>query len=116
MRFKTIASPLALVAALALSSTAFAQTMVGDQDISDDDLPAVTEHCAMLADADAGMEAGNGDTAADDAVADDTAADDMAADDATAADDSMAADDTAEITVDLEAITLEECQAAGLAM
>ncbi|WEF23271.1 hypothetical protein [Paracoccus sp. S3-43] len=47
MKIKTFTAPLALAAML--GSTAFAQTMVGDQEVSDADLPAVTQHCQTLA-------------------------------------------------------------------
>lgn len=49
MKFKALASPLALMAALALTTTASAQTMVGNQDVSEEDLPYVQEHCDALA-------------------------------------------------------------------
>lgn len=86
MPFKSASSKitLAAAAAFALSSTAMAQTMVGDQEVSEADMPMVEAHCATL----------TGDLAADDTM-DDTATDDLAADDTfddTATDD-MAADD-----------------------
>lgn len=118
MFFKTFASPIALAAAaaLALGSTAYAQTMVGDQEISDTDLPAVTEHCAMLSEAGAADSATTDDMATDDAAADDA----VTADDSAAPDDNMAADgavaEEGEMEIDLDIITLEECRAAGLAM
>lgn len=108
MTLKTLASPiaLALAAGLSLSSVAFAQTMVGNQEVSDADLSAVTEHCATLSE-----ERLAGAEAAQDAVGDDAppSASDSAEDSADAG-----GEMTAEL--DLEAITLEDCRAAGLAM
>lgn len=150
MPFKTASSTIALTAAaaFALSTSAFAQTMVGGQEVSDEELPMVTEHCEMLAGEPAG---GAMDGAATDAPATDgmateggMAADDGAATGGMAGDDAMAdtdaggemdaggpdietgadtatdgtattdmpADDMAGI--DYDAITIEECQAAGL--
>lgn len=144
MPFKTASSTIALTAAaaFALSTSAFAQTMVGGQDIGDEDLPMVTAHCEMLA----GEPATH---AMDDAVTDDTAADDLAVDGDAAGIDAMddtdaggeldaggpdietdaapeagTADDDATTTdapaadtagVDIDAISIEDCQAAGLA-
>src|SRR5690554_5131691 len=125
MSFKTFASPIALAAAAALTlgSAAFAQTMVGDQEISDEDLPAVTEHCLALAEgvtvddaaaeapAEADVEAEVNANAVPAAPGEDAAV----ADDAGAADADAAADNAGELpALDLEAITLEDCQAAGL--
>ena len=150
MPFKTASSTIALTAAaaFALSTSAFAQTMVGGQEVSDEDLPMVTEHCEMLAGDPAGgaMDGAATDAPAADGMATDgMAADDGAVTDGMAGDDAMAdtdaggemdaggpdietgadtatdgaaatdmpADDMAGI--DYDAITLEECQAAGLA-
>lgn len=150
MAFKTLASPIALAtaAALTLASGAFAQTMVGDVEVSDEDLPAVTEHCEMLAENDtatdeatdepagdtAGLDADTADSvspedgvndmtaegsmAADDAAGDEPMAGEMPTNDTMAGEmptsdvmaDEMAVDDTLMI----DAITLEDCQAAGL--
>lgn len=126
MFIKSLVSPLALAAAatLALSTASFAQTTVGDQQISDEDLPAVTEHCIMLADEGAAA----GDVGADEVRAAEAEADGAADVDAGAAADAGAADDAAGMdagedaaagaeagtTLDLEAITLDDCQAAGL--
>ncbi len=127
MTIKSLVSPLALAAAatLALSSASFAQTTVGDQQISDEDLPAVTEHCTMLADegAAAGDAAGADAAGAAGAEADAAAAADAnagatadngadGAADAGAAEADAGAE--AGTTLDLEAITLEDCRAAGL--
>ncbi|WP_332719175.1 hypothetical protein [Pelagibacterium mangrovi] len=132
MTIKSLVSPIALAAAatLALSFPAFAQTTVGDQQVSDEDLPAVTEHCTMLAEEGAGDAAAPADAAGDAAAPADAAGDAAAgaaadaagdaaagaeapADDAAAAGDAAAGAD-AGAALDLEAITLEDCQAAGL--
>ncbi len=131
MSFKMLISPIALAAAVTLSTGALAQTMVGDQAVTDEDLPAVSDHCQMLAaegedaaGADAATDdaATDGDAAEGDAAADDTNANGDAAGDETAADgmatdpeiaapgDTMAGD----ATIDFDAITLAECAEAGL--
>lgn len=137
MPSKTASSTLALAAAgvFALSSAAFAQTMVGDQEVSSEDLAAVTEHCQTLAaaetettgtdsmaattdDAMTGDDAATGDMASDSAATDDMASDGAATDDmATGAttDDTASDGDMAGGGVDLEAITLADCEGAGLA-
>lgn len=135
MSLKSLVSPLALAAALSISTGAFAQTMVGDQAVTDEDLPAVSEHCQMLADTgmteDAAAEAAENDVAADDAAGNTGGQGDASADEATndaAAGDTPASDGLAtdpEIAtpgdpmagdgeIDMEAITLEECAEAGL--
>lgn len=50
MPLKTRTSPIALAAAitLAVTSTAFAETMVGGQLVNDTDLPKVSAHCTSL--------------------------------------------------------------------
>lgn len=133
MLFRSTASkPMALAAAfaLAMSSTAFAQTMVGDQEVAADDMPLVEEHCASLASVDEMEAMETDDTTADattGAMAPDAGAaggmdagapgaDAMAAPDATdtAEADMDAGDDDAGI-VDLAAITAEDCETAGIA-
>lgn len=110
---KSFVSPLAIAAAAALSlgSAAYAQTTVGDQDISDADLPLVTEHCAALED---------DDVVPTDAIEEDA---DPLAGDAEAVTDELTLGDAAiapaegdATDVDFDAITLEDCQAAGLAL
>ena len=125
-------------AALMIGSAAFGQTAVGGQDISDADLPAVTEHCETLATgADASVDPGSGNPDAEDtemstmeATPDDT----MPTDGTEGNADADAAEimpDTAEATdgtdgadgnvdadgftgINLQDITLEDCEAAGL--
>lgn len=107
MPIRTASSTVALTAAaaFALGTGAFAQTMVGPQEISDEDLPMVTEHCEMLA----------GEPATDDMAAD--AGTDGETAEVPGAADAPATDAPADGTtagVDFDAITIEECQAAGL--
>lgn len=114
MKFKSLVSPLAVAAALSFGTAAYAQTFVGGQEISDADLPIVEAHCATLA--------GQGDEVApdpeldaeapaveDDPLGEDPLAEDPLEDDA-AADDGLDGDGA----LDLDAITLEDCQEAGL--
>lgn len=126
MSMKYASQPAALAAAiaLALGSSAYAQTMVGSQEVSEQDLPRVTEHCASLSKADEGAaDADAGGPATDDIEADDYAADvdteamDDAADDKGAAEGATAenAQDNASGELDLDAITAADCSEAGLA-
>ena len=142
MSLKAFASPFAIAAAsaVAFGTAALGQTMVGTQEISDADLPAVTEHCATLAGgADASVDPGAGNADADAAAPDAPATDDTMdsavptdgtegnadADDAATmtdtdvpADSAEGADGNADADgfsgLDLEAITLADCEAAGL--
>lgn len=131
MLFRSTAKPTALAAAfaLAMSSAALGQTMVGDQEISEDDMPLVEEHCASLASADEMDAMEPGDTATEDADAGTEAmtpeagtADAMTADappaDGAATADAMetdtAADGADDDILDLASITAEDCEAAGI--
>lgn len=49
MPIKTITAPIALAAVLGFGSAAFAQNMVGTQQITEADMAAVAEHCRTLA-------------------------------------------------------------------
>lgn len=154
MTIKTLTAPLALAAVLGFGSTAFAQTMVGTQEVNEADMAAVAEHCRTLAMGSddqapnatvSGGDAGNSGNADDDAVAGagpDTDAgtmdaaqpttgnegnqDDDSPNPATAA---AASDNSATATtgvegnpdadqfsgsINMEIITLADCQAAGL--
>lgn len=93
---KSLVSPIALAFGLALTGAAAAQTFVGDQEVTDADLPEVQAHCEALA---AGETDVNGDTS----------------DDATIEDD--ATDVGGEVPtegLDVASITIEECRDAGL--
>ncbi len=128
MSFKILISPIALAAAMTLSTGALAQTMVGEQAVTDEDLPAVSDHCQMLAAE--GEDAAGANAASDDIAGE--AAEDAAADDANAngdaagedtATDGMATDPeiatpgdpmAGDATIDFDAITLAECAEAML--
>lgn len=154
MKIKTLTAPLALAAALGFGPAAFAQTMVGTQEITEADMAAVAEHCRTLAMGSddqapgataSGGEAGNSGNADDDAVAgtmpepdagtmdgaqpttgNEGNQDDDSPDPAAAA---AASDNTATATtglegnqdadqfsgrINMEIITLADCQAAGM--
>ena len=104
---------LALVSALTLSTAAFAQTMIGEQEIRDADLPAITQYCIDLTTDDA--------VSADDAAIDAPAEVDQRADDGMpdemATVGAMAADpeDQPQLEINLGEITPQDCAAAGLA-
>ncbi|MCZ0963546.1 hypothetical protein [Paracoccus benzoatiresistens] len=153
MHIKMLAAPVALATALGLGSTAFAQTMVGTQQIDEADMAAVTEHCRTLAmgsddqatsATDAGGEAGNSGNADNDSVSTTMPEPDAGTMDgaqpttgnegnpdnvsssptATAGADSSATATTGlegnpdadqfSGTINMEVITLADCQAAGL--
>lgn len=78
MKITTLTAPLALAAALGFGSAAFAQNMVGTQQITEADRAAVAEHCRTLAMGSddqapnatvSGGDAGNSGNADNDAVA-----------------------------------------------
>ncbi|WP_347139940.1 hypothetical protein [Paracoccus sp. SSK6] len=77
MKIKTLTAPLAMAAVLGFGSTAFAQNMIGTQQINEADRAAVAEHCRTLAmgsddqaagATEAGGDAGNSGNADDDSV------------------------------------------------
>jgi hypothetical protein len=113
MRFRTASSKIALTAAasFALSTSVFAQTMVGGQEVSDEDLEYVTVHCESLA--------GGLDTEAMGAEPDETHDEttDANNDEMEAASEDAETDDSDGVLtdIDIDEITLEDCQAAGLA-
>ena len=49
MKIKTLTAPIAVAAVLGFGPAAFAQTMVGTQQINEADMAAVAEHCRTLA-------------------------------------------------------------------
>ncbi len=107
-------SSLALGAAMLLSTGAMAQTMVGGQSVSAEDLPKVEAQCAALVAAQTNSTGGvtntdvDGGSDSDEAEAPQTA--DPAASDADGANQA----DQATATIDLDVITLEDCKAANL--
>ncbi|WP_207100597.1 hypothetical protein [Paracoccus shandongensis] len=155
MKIKTLTAPLALAAVLGLAPAAFAQTMVGTQEITEADMAAVAEHCRTLAMGSndqapgataSGGDAGNSGNADDDSVSeaggpvadagtmdaaqpttgnegnqDDDSPNPAAA--ATASDNSATATtglegnqdaDQFSGRINMEIITLADCQAAGM--
>ncbi|WP_196257686.1 hypothetical protein [Pelagibacterium limicola] len=86
-----LVSPVALALGLALTGAAAAQNMIGTQDVTDADWSAVQEHCDQLVadEVTAGMEE-------------------------TDADDNDSGHPVITGNVDFDAITLEDCRAAGL--
>lgn len=105
---RSMISSLALTAAMLLSTGAWAQTMVGQQSVSADDLPKVQAQCNTLAGVDNQSLASdsNGD-GAEDTPAD--GAGDLGTDSET-----PNGTDQATSTIDLSLITIEDCKAAGL--
>lgn len=122
------------IAALTLGGAALGQTMVGPHDVSDADLPAVTEHCRTLA---SGADPATGDPAGADPTDEMVPSGDMSApatdgtegnadavdtmpapmpDTDTPETDGAAgnADADAFSGLDLSQITLADCEAAGL--
>ncbi|UJW86863.1 hypothetical protein [Devosia sp. SL43] len=107
MHVKSIVSAIALSAALALSGPAFAQTMFNGAELSEADLPAVTERCEQLVTA-AETESL---TESSDSSEDSTAG----GADATIVDAPAVNEvEEATTTIDLDTVTLEQCTEAGI--
>jgi hypothetical protein len=106
MRFKAVASAIALVTALGLGGAANAQTVVNGLNVSDVDLPRVQEYCNQLQ---SGM---TPDATPSDSPESPTSTDAVGTepDEATSDDDG----DESEPTLELGEITLEGCMEAGL--
>lgn len=151
MTKKAIISPLALAAVVAFSPAAFAQTMIGDQEITRGSLPAVETHCARLAGTDTGadtvLDSGNIDAEDQAPTGELAGGTDLSQPGTPDADPNLGNPDAAEIaptgdqvataggsapptdatsgnteadgdipgSINLQAITLADCQAAGLA-
>jgi hypothetical protein len=108
MHIKAIVSATALTVALGFGTAAFAQTMIGDQTVSEGDMERVKVYCEDLQNAE---NQAAGATAAEEEL--------------TEADDGSSADDTADATddgdddsaavgsIDMDIITLENCIEAG---
>lgn len=112
MHVKSIVSAIALSAALTLTGPAFAQTMFNGAELSAEDLPLVEQRCLDLVTA-ASTETISTDTdKADGEEAPDANAGsaDAAVTDAPAVNEAG----NATSTIDLDTVTLEQCQAAGL--
>jgi len=121
MHIKAIVSAAALAAALGLGTTAYAQTMIGGQTISEADMERVKLHCEDLQTAE-NQAAGavDDDSEADDATeATETTGtpvdtdEDGTADETQPAEDAEDTDTAAVGALDMDAITLEHCKEAG---
>lgn len=114
MHFKAASIKIALTAAtaFALSTSVFAQTMVGGQEVSDEDLEFVIVHCKTLTGAVDTEQMGAEPEETSDVETDASDGDEMDA----ATDDAEAEDSDGVLTsVDIDAITMEDCEAADLA-
>ena len=105
---RSMISSLALTAAMLLSTGAWAQTMVGQQSVSADDLPKVQAQCNTLAGVDKNSMASQTEQT-------DGAEADGAGDSTTGETEVPNGTDQATAAVDLSLITIEDCRAAGLA-
>ncbi|KKB10036.1 hypothetical protein [Devosia chinhatensis] len=107
MTIKSALSVFALVTAVSFGGAAYAQTMVGDNEVSETDLPIVQQHCDALSLADAqGTPAGLD-------PSDPAASTSGTTDEPTGAQADLDSRNSA-TTVDLDTITLEDCVAGGL--
>jgi len=105
---RSMISSLALTAAMLFSTGAWAQTMVGQQSVSADDLPKVQAQCNTLASVDKNSMASQTEQT-------DGAEADGAGDSTTGETEVPNGTDQATAAVDLSLITIEDCRAAGLA-
>lgn len=103
MTIKSALSVVALLSGVAFSGAAYAQTMVGNNDVSETDLPYVQQHCdaLQLADMNSSVAGENPNEPESDE------------NNQTGTESDIAARNTS-TTVDLDTITLEDCVAAGL--
>lgn len=110
MKLLNFVAPAALIAAMTMSGGAVAQTMIGGQTVSEDDLGAVQAYCANLA-----AEANESLTTEDNGADDDNAMADEDVDGADGGDDGDDASDFVDATtaVNLSTITIEDCRDAG---
>jgi len=90
---RSVISSLALTAAMLLSTAAWAETTVGGQTVSDEDLPKVQAQCDTLA----AVEGGS-----------------LVKEDSSSEATEPNGTDQATTTIDLSIITLEDCKTAGL--
>lgn len=107
MTMKSTLSAVALLAGLTLSSSVFAQSMLGDMDISTD-MEGAQAYCDTLA-----LDDLNEDTAGENPNSEDNLDTDQDRDDGTTEPDTNAAADSTD-TPDYSAITLDDCRSAGL--
>ena len=113
MHIKTIASAIALTAALGFSGYSYAQTMIGNQNVSEADMERVKVYCEDLQTAEnqaVGTVDANDD--AENSAVDDSGSEDPA--DPVTAEPNPEEEPEADVgSVDLDAITLENCIEAG---
>jgi uncharacterized low-complexity protein len=113
MKFPSLVSLLGVAVALALTSAASAQTMVGSQSFSEGEMSAVRTHCNELAAAQPSSGAGAATPAAP-AAPDAAPATGGAEGSAGAESPATGAAAGATGALDIAAITLEDCRAANL--
>ena len=142
MKIKTLTAPIALAAVLGFGPAAFAQNMVGTQQVTEADMAAVAEHCRTLAMGSddqaagataAGGDAGNSGNADNDSVSStggpdadasasaicfcrrerSTSTSKSPASGTTGVEGNQDADQFSG-TINMEVITLADCQAAGM--
>ena|SRR5690606_10593720 len=106
-------STIALLAGLTMGGSAFAQTQVGNNAVSEADLPYVQQHCDALRLADMNESATDTTSTEADDAAEDADADATAESEPTGLEADTAARNSS-TTVDLDTITLDDCRAAGL--
>ena len=108
MHIKSIASAVALTAAMLVSGSAFAQTTINGAEITAEELPYVQQRCDALA-----AEGTGGETAAETKTNTTNSTDTMT--EAPADADTVDAAGQALVTsIDLSTLTLEQCTEAGL--
>ncbi|HEY8574889.1 MAG TPA: hypothetical protein VIL88_00965 [Devosia sp.] len=112
MHIKTLVSASTLAIVLGFSGTAFAQTSIGGQTLSEGDMERVKVYCEDLQN-EANQAAGaSSDESELNSTDDDSSADAAATGTATGSDEED--DDTADVgTIDMDLITLENCSEAG---
>ena len=117
MHIRTIVSAAALSVALGFGTAAYAQTMIGEQTVSEGDMERVKVYCEDLQNAEnQAAGATDDETEAGDTTQDD--ADNSTGEDAEAASenapDTADSDDSAAVgSIDMDLITLENCKEAG---
>lgn len=104
MHVKSVVSAIALSATMLLSGSAFAQTMFNGAEVSATDLPALQERCLDLSTA-----ASTESIAGQPSVTSDTAGDAAAA-----SVPQVNEAQNATTTIDLDTVTLEQCEAADI--
>tara|TARA_R110002020_G_scaffold2200_17_gene10242 strand:+ start:269 stop:613 length:345 start_codon:yes stop_codon:yes gene_type:complete len=102
MNIKSLVSVTALTAAMAFSVPAFAQTMIGDMSVSEDDMAQVSAYCEELYAAST-TEAGGDDEEAQSEGAN-----------VSESEPAPSGTSQAVTTIDLSTITLEQCNEAGI--